>query len=80
MLSNYLNIQNALLSLLTAIVVRGVVTSIGIAESFIAVTIIGYMGYLKHLDHNKAKKIEKDTEERIKSLESKMSFLNINKR
>jgi hypothetical protein len=49
--------------------------SINFAESSIALSAIAYFAFCKYTEWNKAKSIQADYEERLKSLENKLIFL-----
>lgn len=74
----YINSGNFLLSILAILIGKTVVMgSINLPESLIGIAIIAYSVYTKHLEHIKAKSIEKSYDDRLKNLESKMSFLDL---
>ncbi len=73
---NKFNISNFLMLLVTAIVVKAVISqSFSISEALVGISLIGFTAFTKYLEHNKAKTIEKQFDDRLKEVESKISFI-----
>lgn len=58
-----------------ALLVKSFLNPMNIPESFVFLGCLGYLGFIKYSEHNAATKIEKNYEERLKSIENKLMFL-----
>jgi len=50
-------------------------SGLSMGESLLGIALVGYCGYLRYLDHHQIKEVEKNYEDRLKHIESKITFM-----
>jgi N-glycosylase/DNA lyase len=70
-----------LMLLLSGLVIKSIVLSnMLLSEALVVIGIVSYMAFSKYIENKKAKEIEQDYENRLKSLENTLSMMNASSR
>jgi hypothetical protein len=64
-----------IMSAFAGLVVKSFLGGMGIAEALTAVGCVTYFGFIKYTEWHAVRKVEKNYEERLRSLENKLALL-----
>ncbi len=73
---NKLNSTHFLMALFSVLVVKSLFLGpLSMGEALVGVALVGYSAFMKYMEHKKGQEVTANFEDRIKNLESKLSFM-----